>query len=46
MRSIQDLKEEKIRADTEPLMETLLQSTYRYDIENEANQKVEAAIFR
>lgn len=46
MRCIQELKDEKIRLDTEPVMETLFQSPYRFEIENEANRKIETISFR
>ena len=42
MRSIQELKEEKVRIDKESMLETLAQSVYRWEIENDANRKVEA----
>ena len=41
MRCISDLKDEKIRIDEEPLMETLIQSPYRFEIENEANKRID-----
>lgn len=41
MRSIQELKDEKPRLDNEPAMETLVQAAYRWEVENEANRKVE-----
>ena len=41
MRCIQDLKDEKLRVDSEHLLETLIQAPYRFEIENEANRKVE-----
>jgi len=46
MRSISDLKDEKQRIDGEPIFETLIQSPYRFEIENEANRKVESITFR
>ena len=46
MRSIQDLKEEKIRIDSEHLLETLIQSPFRFEVENEANRKVETLAFK
>lgn len=46
MRSISDLKDEKLRIDGEPIIETLIQSPYRFEIENEANRKVDAMAFR
>jgi hypothetical protein len=46
MRCIQDLKEEKSRVDMEPVLETLLQSPFRWEIENEANRKIETLAFR
>ena len=46
MRCIQDLKEEKSRIDSEPIIETLIQSPYRWEIENEANRKVEITGFK
>ena len=46
MRCISELKDEKVRIDTEPIMETLVQAPYRFEIENEANRKVESYIFR
>ena len=46
MRCIQELKDEKARVDTEPAMETLVQAPYRWEIENEANRKVENYTFR
>jgi hypothetical protein len=41
MRCISELKDEKTRIETEPAMETLIQAPYRFEIENEANKKVE-----
>jgi hypothetical protein len=46
IRCIQDLKEEKLRIEKEPLLETLIQSPYRFEIENEANRKVESYVFK
>jgi hypothetical protein len=46
MRCISDLKDEKSRIDNEPLIETLIQAPYRFEIENEANRKVESYNFR
>jgi hypothetical protein len=46
MRCISDLKDEKSRIDSEPIIETLIQSPYRFEIENEANRKVESIGFR
>jgi hypothetical protein len=46
MRCIQDLKEEKVRVDTEPILETLIQSPFRWEIENEANRKVDSIQFK
>lgn len=46
MRSISELKEEKQRIEGEPIIETLIQSPYRFEIENEANRKVESISFR
>lgn len=46
MRCISEMKEEKSRIDNEHQMETLIQSPYRFEIENEANRKVENYIFR
>ncbi len=46
MRCIQDLKEEKGRIDSEHIIETLIQSPYRWEIENEANRKVEIIVFK
>jgi len=42
IRCISDLKDEKLRIGSEPVLETLIQSPYRFEIENEANRKVEA----
>ncbi|MFS8160191.1 MAG: hypothetical protein ACMG6E_08280 [Candidatus Roizmanbacteria bacterium] len=41
MRSITDLKDEKNRIDQESVMETLFLAPYRFEVENEANRKVE-----
>ena len=46
MRSITDLKDEKTRVDSEHMMETLIKAPYRFEIENEANRKVETYAFR
>ena len=46
MKCIQELKDEKARIDNEPAMETLIQAPYRFEIENEANKKVETFQFR
>lgn len=45
LRCINDLKDEKQRIDSEPEIETLVQSPYRYEIENEANKKIEHFVF-
>ena len=46
MRCISDLKDEKTRIESEPLIETLIQAPYRYEVENEANRKIETYVFR
>jgi hypothetical protein len=46
MKCISELKDEKTRIETESVLETLIQSPYRYEIENEANRKVESYIFK
>ncbi len=44
MRCIQELKEEKTRVDAESILETLVQSSYRWEIEMDANKKVDVFI--
>lgn len=46
MKCIQDLKDEKIMIDHESALETLIQSPYRFEIENEANRKIETVAFK
>ena len=46
MRCIQELKDEKARIEGEHLLETLIQSPYRFEIENEANRKIETVYLK
>lgn len=41
MKCIQDLKDERLMIENETILETLIQSPYRFEIEGEANKKVE-----
>jgi len=47
MQCIENMREEKQMIDSgEGVMETLVQAAYRFEIENEANRKVEAINFK
>eukprot|EP00347_Sterkiella_histriomuscorum_P017673 403348434 len=45
MKCIQDLKDEKIMIENETVLETLIQSPFRQEIENDANRKVDILSF-
>lgn len=46
LRSIHEMKEEKFRIQSEPQIETLIQAAYRFEVEHEANKKIETLAFR